>query len=129
MILKDPKELLSYIPESERGKKKPITFYFHPFTVGKYFDYMKAVKPSISSTGDVDIVNTLDAQLAIFDNEVVKIENVVWPGSDKADAKVTITGKEKIKEFREFIHPPTIVLEIINHIQNSSNIDEDTEKK
>jgi len=126
MILLDPKELISYVPISERDKENPITFWFHPLTVSKYLKYTNLSRPIVDAAGNVEITGAAQLKVELFDNEIVKVENVIWPGNDEAE---TIEGKEAVAKLREFIQPPIIFIEIVRTIETSGTINEDTKKK
>jgi len=136
VILTDPNTLLSYIPVSERGKDKPVTFWFKPFTVGEYLKYkdqlVTRVRDDVVNSDkkveekDVEVLNDSQVKNQLFADKVIKITNVEWP--DKLGEFAELTNREDIIKFRDWM-PPMTAMEVIVAIQNTREIEKDVKKK
>jgi len=114
----EPDKLYDFIPTVEKDEPEPVTFYVIPMTYGQFTATITTMRALGAGGFSINTEDVLKANIK-------KIENVVWPGSDKP---VTIDGPGQIRRFVDScstVESVGVMQEVFKFIQSLSIPTED----
>lgn len=122
MKLIDINRTYPYVLQDDRDKGEVPVFHIKPLT---YRDSLVLTEQiTFNRSGDVRFEDKVQTKEQMFVEKVIKIENVIWPGSSEPVTVETESDKKKLFSFLSMADG----LEIILAIQNLSRLEEDEAK-